>query len=86
LQTETGLAYGDDFVARKDMDGFVWFDGVTVVAGDIAPQCLVGEKLVPLPVAILHPDCLLASPGDVGALGVPFNWAVERGLIEGLRP
>src|SRR5205823_7507746 len=32
---------------------------------------VVAGRVVPLPVAILHPDCRLAADGDVGRLGVP---------------
>src|SRR3989442_8295812 len=35
-------------------------------------------RIVPLPVAILHPDCRLAVSGDVGHLGVPRRWASAR--------
>jgi len=58
----------------------LWFDGVRVVAEDMWLKCVVAGRVVPLPVAILHPDCRLAADGDVGRLGVPRRWAEERGL------
>jgi hypothetical protein len=43
-------------------------------------QVIVNGKRVPLPVTILHPDCMLEKVGDVGRLGVPLSWAREHGL------
>jgi len=51
-----------------------------VFAEDMRLLCVVAGRVVPLPVAILHPDCRLAADGDVGRLGVPRRWAEERGL------
>jgi hypothetical protein len=61
-------------------DEFVWFDNARVVYQSLQLLCVVGEKVVPLPMAILHPKCKLAQDGDVGRLGVPKWWAQERGL------
>ena len=60
--------------------GYLWFDGVRVFAEDMRLLCVVAGRVVPLPVALLHPDCRLAADGDVGCLGVPRRWAEERGL------
>ena len=62
-------------------DGYVWFDNVRVILRWPQLMCVVGEQAVPLPVAILHPDCTLRGHGDVGRLGVPRQWAIDRGLI-----
>ncbi|HWP66540.1 MAG TPA: hypothetical protein VNO26_11555 [Candidatus Limnocylindria bacterium] len=67
-------------MAQPD-DEYVWFDDVRVVGDGFELQCIVNGKQVPLPVVILHPDCKLAKPGDVGRLGVPAVWAAERALI-----
>ena len=64
----------------EERGGYVWFDGVRVFAEDMRLLCVVGGRLVPLPVAILHPDCRLAADGDVGRLGVPRRWAEQQGL------
>ena len=66
-------------------EGYVWFDGVRVVTGDYGLRCVVNGVEVPLPVAILHHDCVLQDAGDEGRLGVPMTWAVEHGLMAGLR-
>ena len=60
--------------------GYLWFEGARVVARDMRLMCIVANRVVPLPVVILHPDCTLASDGDVGRLGVPRWWAEQRGL------
>ena len=62
---------------------YVWFDGVRVEhrANELGLCCVVNGKTVPLPVVILHPDCKLEQAGDVGRLGVPVGWALERGLL-----
>jgi len=64
----------------EERGGYLWFDGVCVFAEDMRLMCVVGGRVVPLPVVILHPDCTLASPGDVGRLGVPRRWAEQQGL------
>ena len=64
----------------EDRRGYLWFDGAHVVAENMRLMCVVAGRVVPLPVVILHPDCTLASHGDVGRLGVPRRWAEERGL------
>jgi len=43
-------------------------------------MCVVGGRVVPLPLVILHPDCNLAADGDIGRLGVPGWWAEQHGL------
>ena len=63
------------------IEHFVWFEGVQVVQRGLRLYCIVGERTVALPTVILHPDCTLASAGDVGRLGVPRWWAAERGLL-----
>ena len=63
------------------MEHFVWFEDARVVQKDLRLHCVVGDRVVPLPVVILHPDCRLAAAGDVGRLGVPRWWAAERGLL-----
>ena len=62
------------------MEHFVWFEDARVVQKGLRLHCVVGDRTVPLPVVILHPDCTLASPGDVGRLGVPRRWAEQQGL------
>jgi len=62
-------------------DGYVWFDGVRVFLKEWQLMCAVDDKVVPLPVVLLHPDCTLAEDGDVGRLGVPRQWAKDRGLL-----
>src|SRR2546422_3645048 len=42
-------------------------------------MCVVGGRVVPLPVVILHPDCTLASPGDVGRLACRGGGRSNRG-------
>ena len=64
----------------EERGGYLWFDGVRVFAEDMRLLCVVAGRVVPLPVALLHPDCRLAADGDVGCLGVPRRWAEERGL------
>ena len=64
----------------EERGGYLWFDGVRVFSEDMRLMCVVGGRVVPLPVVILHPDCTLASPGDVGRLGVPQRWAEQQGL------
>ena len=69
------------------MDGYVWFDGVRVESdGGYGVHCIVNGRRVPLPVAILHPDCTLRGHGDVGRLGVPRAWAVGWGLMPPAAP
>ncbi len=63
------------------MEHFVWFEDARVVQKGLRLHCVVGDRTVPLPVVILHPDCTLAAAGDVGRLGVPRWWAAERGLL-----
>jgi len=63
------------------MEHFVWFEDARVVQKGLRLHCVVGDRTVPLPVVILHPDCRLAAAGDVGRLGVPRWWAAERGLL-----
>ncbi len=65
---------------------YLWFEGVHVFARDMRLLCAVDGRVVPLPVAILHPDCRLAADGDVGRLGVPRKWAEQRGLCDTRRP
>ena len=62
----------------EERGGYLWFDGVRVFAEDMRLMCVVGGRVVPLLVVILHPG--LASPGDVGRLGVPRRWAEQQGL------
>ena len=64
-------------------DGYVWFDNVRVFLDGLQLMCAVDGKAVPLPIMILHPDCTLAGDGDVGRLGVPRQWAKDRGLLAG---
>ena len=59
---------------------YLWFEDVRVFTQDMRLLCGVAGHVVPLPVAILHPDCRLAAAGDVGRLGVPKWWAVQRRL------
>ena len=59
---------------------YVWFEGCRVFAEDMRLLCAVDGHTVPLPVAILHPNCTLSGPGDVGRLGVPQRWAEQNGL------
>src|SRR5678815_4585236 len=72
-------------IAMTDRHGmrYVWFDRVVVVRSPtgLSCECIVDDKRVPLPVAILHPDCRLEKAGDTGRLGVPEFWAKEFGLI-----
>jgi hypothetical protein len=62
-------------------DGYVWFEDVRVFLDGLQLMCAVGDKVVPLPVVILHPECTLSGDGDVGRLGVPRQWAKDRGLV-----
>jgi len=62
-------------------NGYVWFDDVRVFLRDWQLMCAVDGKVVPLPVLLLHPDCTLSGDGDVGRLGVPRQWAKDRGLV-----
>jgi hypothetical protein len=64
----------------SDGDGYVWFENVQVFTQDMRLLCSVAGSVVPLPVVILHPDCALTTPGDVGRFGVPKWWAVQRRL------
>ena len=66
--------------------GYMWFDGCRVFSEDMRLLCAVDGHTVPLPVAILHPDCMLRGPGDAGRLGVPRKWAEQRGLGDTRRP
>jgi len=60
---------------------YVWFDSVRVESDGIyGIHCIVNGTQVPLPIAILHPDCMLREPGDVGRLGVPRAWAIGFGI------
>jgi hypothetical protein len=61
---------------------YVWFDNVRVEGRPDGLFCYVNGRRLPLPVVILHPDCKLSGNGDVGRLGVPAGWAIERGLVE----
>jgi len=70
----------------EERGGYLWFNGVRVFAEDMRLLCVVAGRVVPLPVAILHPDCRLAADGDVGRLGVPRKWAEQRGLCDTRRP
>ena len=65
---------------------YLWFEGVHVFVRYMRLLCAVYGRVVPLPVAILHPDCRLAADGDVGRLGVPRKWAEQRGLRDTRRP
>jgi len=67
-------------------NGYVWFEGGRVYAENMRLLCAVDGHTVPLPVAILHPDCTLRGPGDTGRLGVPRKWAEQRGLCDTRRP
>jgi len=60
--------------------GYLWFEDVRVVAENMRLLCVVAGHVVPLPVAILHPDCRLGADGDAGRLGVPRWWAEQQGL------
>ncbi len=64
----------------EERGGYLWFDGVRVFAEDMRLMCVVGGRVFPLPVVILHRDCRLAADSDVGRLGVPRRCAKERGL------
>ena len=61
--------------------GYVWFENCHVFSKDMRLLVAWDGRIVPLPVAILHPDCRLAASGDVGRLGVPRRWAEQRELI-----
>lgn len=62
---------------------YVWFDRAVVVHSQtgFGCECVVDGRRVPLPVAMVHPDCTLGQAGDAGPLGVPEWWAIEHGLI-----
>jgi hypothetical protein len=61
---------------------YVWFDGVRIASdGNVSLYCVMNGLKVPLPIGILHPDCTLRKPGDVGKLGVLLAWAVGWGLV-----
>jgi hypothetical protein len=61
---------------------YVWFDRVRVASDSVlALHCIVNERKVPLPLALLHPECRLRKAGDVGRLGVPRAWAIGWGLV-----
>jgi hypothetical protein len=62
-------------------NGYVWFDDCRVFLDGLQLMCAVDGKVVPLPVVLLHPDCTLEADGDVGRLGVPRQWARDRGLV-----
>ena len=62
-------------------DGYVWFEDCRVFLDGLQLMCAVDGKVVPLPVVLLHPDCTLAGDGDMGRLGVPRQWAKDRGLV-----
>jgi len=62
----------------EERGGYLWFEDVRVVVENMRLLCVVAGRVIPLPVVILHPDCTLASHGDVGRLGVPRRWAEER--------
>jgi hypothetical protein len=68
------------------MDGedyYVWFDDVhVVIANPMRLMCDVAGRRVPLPTAVLHPDCTLRQDGDVGRLGVPRWWARAHDLCD----
>ena len=64
----------------EDGKGYLWFEDVRVVVENMRLLCVVAGRVIPLPVVILHPDCTLASHGDVGRLGVPRRWAEQQGL------
>lgn len=65
----------------------MWFDDARVESSLLdGLRCIVNGTRVPLRVVILHPDCTLRGAGDVGRLGVPVQWAIEHGLVPGLRP
>ncbi len=51
----------------EERGGYLWFNGVRVFAEDMRLLCVVAGRVVPLPVAILHPDCRLAADGMSGA-------------------
>jgi hypothetical protein len=53
--------------------GYVWFENCHVFSKDMRLLVAWDGRIVPLPVAILHPDCRLAA--SVGRLGVPRRWA-----------
>ena len=75
---------GEAAYVPAKQDGYVWFENVRVGTSMFdGLYCFVGGKRVPLHVMILHPDCKLACPGDVGHLGVPVWWAIARGLLPG---
>lgn len=71
---------------EAQVERYIWFDDVRVETVDYDLRCIVNGRPVPLPRVILHPDCTLKHPGDVGRLGVPVRWAIEHGLLPGLRP
>jgi hypothetical protein len=60
---------------------YVWFERAVVVRSEagFGCECLVDGKRVPLPAAILHPDCTLEKIGDEDRFGVPEFWAIEHG-------
>jgi hypothetical protein len=64
----------------RDDGDYVWFDNARVVGTLLSLQVEVAGCRVPLPVILLHPDCTLRGPGDVGRLGVPLSWARQHGL------
>ena len=63
-------------------NGYVWFDNAKVVGQPFSLMVEVNGNRVPLPVAILHPDCTLRGIGDKGPLGVPETWARDQGLCD----
>jgi hypothetical protein len=72
--------------ARFD-ERYMWFEDVSVQGSLLDGLCcIVNGQRVPLPLVMRHPDCTLEQAGDVGRLGVPVSWAIEHGLVPGLRP
>ena len=63
-----------------DGGDYVWFDNACVVGSLLSLQVEVAGRRVPFPLILLHPDCTLREPGDVGRLGVPLSWARQHGL------
>lgn len=55
----SGGPVGSD-AAGCDGRDWVWFEGVRVAMhGALGLACIVGDRELPLPVVILHPDCTL---------------------------
>ena len=69
-------------MADAKSEHYAWFENVRVeLAAPLSLECIVYGKRVPLPVALLHPECQLRGDGDTGWLGVPLWWATEHGLV-----